>query len=129
MKKAIIYFLICFVPFLLNAQKVKVEGYIKLPDKKGAPISSIVLNDTINKLNKLGIKDFSIRNKVTDNKDVFTITDRTGYFSINAKPGDTLFFKNDPRLYYPGKFAVSDLMKEKKIVVELETKPCITPKM
>ena len=53
MKKTIIYFLICFMPFLLNAQKVKIEGYIKLPDKKGAPISSIVLNDTINKLNKL----------------------------------------------------------------------------
>lgn len=128
MKKDIIYFLICFVPFLLNAQKVKIEGYIKLPDKKGLPISCIILNDTINKLDKLGIKDFSIRNKVTEDKDVVTITDVNGYFSINAKPGDTLFFKNDPRLYYPGKFAVSDLIKKKKIVIELETKPCITPK-
>ncbi|WP_404986866.1 hypothetical protein ACI513_07795 [Chryseobacterium sp. M5] len=128
MKKTIIYFLICFVPFLLNAQKVKIEGYIKLPDKKGAPISSIVLNDTINKLNKLGIKDFSIRNKVTDNKDVFTITDTTGYFSINARLSDTLLFSNNPRLYYPEKFAVSDLMKKNNIVIELTSKPCITPK-
>lgn len=128
MKKTIIYCLICFVPFLLNAQKVKIEGYIKLPDKKGLPISCIILNDTINKLDKLGIKDFSIRNKVTEDKDVVTITDVNGYFSINAKPSDTLFFKNDPRLYYPGRFAVSDLIKKKNIVIELETKPCITPK-
>ena len=128
MKKTIIYFLICFVPFLLNAQKVKIEGYIKLPDKKGAPISSIVLNDTINKLNKLGIKDFSIRNKVTDNKDVFTITDTTGYFSINARLSDTLLFSNNTRLYYPEKFAVSDLMKKNNIIIKLKSKPCITPK-
>lgn len=92
MKKTIIYLLICFVPFLLNAQKVKIEGFIKLPDKNGWPISCIILSDTINKLDKLRIKDVSIRNKVTANKDVFTCTDDTGYFSINARPSDTLFF-------------------------------------
>lgn len=128
MKKTLIYLLICFVPFLLNAQKVKIEGFIKLPDKNGWPISCIILNDTINKLDKLRIKDVSIRNMVTANKDVFTCTNDTSYFSIHARPSDTLFFKNNPRLYYPKKFAVSDLMKKKKLVIELESKPCIIPK-
>lgn len=31
-------------------------------------------------------------------------------------------------MYYPKKYAVSDLMKKKKLVIELESKPCITPK-
>lgn len=128
MKKTLIYLLICFVPFLLSAQKVKIEGFIKLPDKNGWSISCIILNDTINKLDKLGVKDVIIRDKLTANKDVFNYTDNTGYFSINAKLGDTLFFKNDPRRYYLEKYAVSDLIKKNKPIIELKLKPCITPK-
>ncbi|MGD1319907.1 hypothetical protein [Chryseobacterium sp. 2R14A] len=124
MKKNLIYFLICFLPFLFNAQKVKIEGYIELPDKNGWPTSFIELNDTIAKLRKLGLKD----NKIINDKDVFTYTDSTSHFSINARPNDTLFFKNNVRLYHVEKYAVSDLMKKKNVVIKFRTKPCITPK-
>lgn len=127
MKNTIVYVLICFVPFLLNAQKVKIEGYVEQP-KNGWQISCIILNDTINKLDKLGIKDVSIRNKLIDNKDVFTCSDDTNYFSINARPSDTLFFKNNVRLYHVEKHAVSDLIKKKNLVIKFRTKPCITTK-
>lgn len=124
MKKTLIYLLICFVPFLLSAQKVKIEGHVKLPDKNGWPTTFIALNDTIAKLHKLGLKD----DKIINDKDILAYTDSNNHFSINARPSDTLFFKNNPRLYYPKKYAVSDLMNKKKLVIELESKPCITPK-
>ncbi|MGO4709573.1 hypothetical protein AB4Y90_10745 [Chryseobacterium sp. 2TAF14] len=124
MKKNIIYFLICFLPFVLNAQKVKIEGHIELPDKNGWPTTFITLNDTIAKLNKLGLKD----DKIINDKDILTYTDSTNYFSINARPGDTLFFRNNIRLYHVEKYAVSDLMKEKNLVIKFRTKPCFLPK-
>lgn len=124
MKKTIICFLICFVPFLLNAQKVKIEGHVEFPDKNGWPTTFISLNDTIAKLHKLGLKD----DKIINDKDVLTHTDSTNYFSINAKPSDTLFFRNNLRLYHVEKHAVSDLVKRKNIVIKFRAKPCIQSK-
>lgn len=88
MKKNIIYFLIRFFPFLLNAQKVKIEGHVELPDKNRYPTTFIRLNDTIAKFQKLGLKD----DKIND-KDIMTYTDSTNYFSVNARPSDTLVFR------------------------------------
>ncbi|WP_144283638.1 hypothetical protein [Chryseobacterium echinoideorum] len=112
---------------LYICQKVKVEGFVKQP-KEGYRISFITLNDTIKKLNKLDVKDFSVRDKVTSNPDIVTYTDENGYFSINARLKDTLLFENDIRRFYPEKYAVSDLMKKKDIIIEFRPKPCIKPK-
>ena len=108
MKKTLIYLLTCFVPFLFNAQKVKIEGHVELPDKNGWPTTFISLNDTIAKLHKLGLKG----NEIKNDKDILAYTDSTNYFSINARPSDTLFFRNNVRLYHVEKYAVSDLMKK-----------------
>ncbi|MBO6183754.1 MAG: hypothetical protein J6O88_03545 [Chryseobacterium sp.] len=124
MKKTLIYLLTCFVPFLFNAQKVKIEGHVELPDKNGWPTTFISLNDTIAKLHKLGLKG----NEIKNDKDILAYTDSTNYFSINARPSDTLFFRNNVRLYHVEKYAVSDLMKKKNLVIKFRTKPCINPK-
>lgn len=72
----------------------------------------------------MGLKD----DKIINDKDILTYTDSSNYFSINASPSDTLFFRNNVRLYHVEKYAVSDLMKKKNLVIKFRTKPCINPK-
>ncbi|WP_210151082.1 hypothetical protein [Chryseobacterium scophthalmum] len=72
----------------------------------------------------MGLKD----DKIINDKDILTYTDSANYFSINARPSDTVFFRNNIRLYLVEKYAVSDLMKKKNLVIKFRTKPCVNPK-
>ncbi|WP_027378417.1 hypothetical protein [Chryseobacterium daeguense] len=111
---------------LFKSQKVKIEGYIKQPESEKIR-ASIIINDTINKLAKLDSLNFTRRNKIYQEKELVGGNDETGYFKIIAKPTDTLFF-NFGRFYHHEKFAVSDLMKQNKIVIEPRSIPCIPQK-
>lgn len=113
----------CFSFCFIEAQKVKAEGSVKKPTKS-FPTTFITLIDTNNGLTKFGAKDFQI----TSNNDVIIYTDENGYFSVDAKPSDSLLFKNNLKRYYPEKYAVSDVMKNKNFVLEFREKPCISEK-
>lgn len=109
----------CLSFCFLQAQKVKVEGFVK-QSVNGFPTTFIGLYNAINKS--------SVNPSITSNKDMVTYTDDKGYFSIDAKPSDSLFIWNNTRKYYPQKYAVSDIMKKKNFVIEFKEKPCITEK-
>lgn len=108
------------------SQKVKVEGFVRQSAKERMFVQ-VVVNDTINKIEKLDSIDFTLRNKIYKEGELVTSSNEKGYFSIRAKLSDSLFFRFG-RLYYPERYAVSDLKKLKKIILEPRPIPCISEK-
>lgn len=103
---------------LAFSQYVEVKGNVKT--NKNVPVL-IVLNDTINKLQKLSAQD--LPSKIWDNEAIVKYPDDSGSFKFKAQLKDSLFFS-----YYdhiPQKFAVADLLAQKEINIILKPLDCI----
>ncbi|MCS3529157.1 hypothetical protein [Chryseobacterium sp. JUb7] len=125
MKKISFLILLNFSFSFLHGQHVKIEGFIKQSAIEQR-YASIAVNDTLNKIKNLTKKDFKKISKITNDSTLVTFTnDKKGYFSISAKPTDTLFFQFG-RLYYPEKHLVSDLMKYDTIIIDPIRRPCLS---
>ncbi|MCU7614061.1 hypothetical protein N0B16_06390 [Chryseobacterium sp. GMJ5] len=124
MKKIFILTLFCFSFYLLQGQKIKIEGFVKQPPNARLS-ASIVINDTINKLAKLDSNNYARRNKIYDEKKLVATSNDNGYFTITARKSDSIFFRFD-RLYYSEKYSVSDLLQCKEIILEPQPIPCLS---
>ncbi|WP_162086896.1 hypothetical protein [Chryseobacterium aquaeductus] len=102
---------------------MKIEGLIKQPTNE-IRRSSIVINDTLNKIPE---SDRSRRDEILRNQNLVTVNDDKGYFTITAKPSDSIFFRFG-RFYHPEKYLISDLMKLDKIIIDPKSIPCIPQK-
>ena len=111
---------------LCMSQRVKIDGFVRQSAKERMFVQ-VVVNDTINKIEKLDSIDFPLINKIYKERKLVTSSNEKGYFSIRAKLTDSLFFRFGT-LYYPEKYAVSDLKKSKKIILEPRSIPCISEK-
>ncbi|SEA03069.1 hypothetical protein SAMN05443667_101671 [Flavobacterium gillisiae] len=119
------YFLLLFsFSIICSAQDTKIEGIVSFA-KKGNNYVSVQVNDTLKKFRDKAklTKKWDSYPELTKNKRYVTHTDSTGFFSISAKPTDSLFFSS--LTYVTQKFAVSDLIKSKEINILLEPEPCI----
>ena len=144
LKKYIILFL--FSLQLLFSQEVVIKGQALNSTKLGDPIVYVTKNDTINKLRKINKSLYNnwratskFRDRDTDsykkanesseiiqqflnNKEFRTKTDTLGNFEIRAKLSDSLFFESTD--HTTKKYLVSDLLKQKRITVNLVLEPC-----
>ena len=103
---------------LVFSQYVEVKGNVKT--NKNVPVL-IVLNDTINKLEKLSAQDLPI--KIWDNEAIVNYPDYSGNFKFKAQLKDSLFFSYLDHI--PQKFAVADLLAQKEINIILLPDDCI----
>jgi hypothetical protein len=118
-------FLLLFLfSIICSAQDIKIEGIISF-DIKGNKYVSVQVNDTLKKFRDKAklTKKWDGYPELAKNKRYVTHTDSTGFFSISAKPSDSLFFSS--LTYVTQKFAVSDLIKRNGINILLEPEPCI----
>lgn len=144
MKRYILLFLLTFQ--MVFSQEIIVKGKAFNSGKFNDRVVYIVKNDTVNKQIKhiastyTNSKEKAKYNKTKDNsyleyttnqkvleqlfknKNYRTQTDSLGNFEIKAKLSDSLFFES--RWHTTKKFLIADLVKKKKIKIELELEPC-----
>lgn len=144
MKRYILLFLLAFQ--MVFSQEIVVKGKAFNSGKFNDRVVYIVKNDTINKQRKHNqsfIASWNEKSKFknskddsylefTKNKEVFellfknknyrTQTDILGNFEIKAKLSDSLFFES--HWHTTKKYLVADLIKKKKIKIELKSEPC-----
>jgi hypothetical protein len=144
MKKYILLFLLTFQ--MVFSQEIVVKGKAFNSGKFNDRVVYIVKNDTINKLRKHNDslyknwkKNSKFENRKDDsyrkisknfgsdallfkNKNYCTHTDSLGNFEIKAKLSDTLFFQS--YWHTTKKHLVADLVKKKKININLKLEPC-----
>jgi hypothetical protein len=144
MKRYILLFLLTFQ--MVFSQEIVVKGKAFNSGKFNNRVVYIVKNDTINKLRKQNdslyanwkknskfentnddsyreiSKNFGSDVLLFKNKNYRTQTDSLGNFEIKAKLSDSLFFES--HWHTTKKFLVADLVKKKKIKIELELEPC-----
>ena len=109
---------------ICSAQEIKIEGIVSF-DIKNNKYVSVQVNDTLKKFRDMAklTKKWDSYPELAKNKRYVTHTDSTGFFSISAKPSDSLFFSS--LSYVTQKFAVSDLIKRNEINILLQPEPCI----
>jgi mRNA-degrading endonuclease YafQ of YafQ-DinJ toxin-antitoxin module len=131
---------------ILFSQEIVVRGQAFNSEKFNDHVVYIIKNDTINKLRKhskslytywnenskfkkrlddsykKASESSEILHQIFSNKYYKTKTDSLGYFEINAKLSDSLFFESN--YHITKKYLVADLVKKKKINVKLILKPC-----
>lgn len=120
-----IYLLLLFSTFIVcSSQTVKIEGHA-LDTVKSGNYVMIQVNDTLKKFRDSAslTKKWDGYQELTNNSNFVTHTDSTGYFSISAKPTDSLFFYSST--YFTQKYVVTDLLKRKEIKIQLVPEPCI----
>jgi len=144
MNRYVLLFLLTFQ--MVFSQETIVKGQAFNSGKFNDRIVYVIKNDTINKLRKLSnslVEEWKKKSKFEDRKDVSyqevtnnnqilnqllhdknyrTHTDSLGNFEIKAKLSDSLFFEN--YWHITKKFLVADLVKKKKINIQLKLEPC-----
>lgn len=128
------------------SQKTTVKGIVKVSKTFNPSIVNVIINDTINKLQKYNHLTYTNSRKVAlqknnfdnlyleyeknkeillqlkNNKNYITHTDSLGNFEIEAKTTDSLYFKS--LWHTTEKYLVSDLIKTKEINIKLKVEPC-----
>ena len=144
MKKYTILFLLSVQ--ILFSQEIVVKGQAFNSGEFNDKEVYIIKNDTINKLRKhskslytywqenskfkdrnddsykKAIESSEVLQQFFNNKYYKTKTDSLGYFEINAKLSDSLFFESE--YHTTDKYLVADLVKKKKIILKLKLEPC-----
>ena len=144
MKIYILLFLLAYQ--MVFSQEILVKGQAFNSGKFNDRVVYIIKNDTIKKLRKHNdslyenwkknskfqirkddsyrevSKNFGSDVLLFKNKNYSTHTDSLGNFEIKAKLSDSLFFES--RWHTTKKFLIADLVKKKKIKIELELEPC-----
>lgn len=144
MKRYILLFLLTFQ--MAFSQEIVVKGKAFNSGKFNNRVVYIIKNDTINKERKLNhslyvnwkekskfenrkddsYREVSKNNLILDqllkDKNIRTHTDSLGNFEIKANLSNYLFFES--HWHTTEKFLVADLVKRKKIIVELKLEPC-----
>lgn len=144
MKRYLLLFLLTFQ--IIFSQEILIKGQAFNSGKFNDRIVYVIKNDTINKLRKSSdslYEDWKKKSKFEDTKDSSylevtknnriltqllhdtnyrTHTDSLGNFEIKAKTTDSLFFES--YWYITKKFSVADLIKNKRIKINLELESC-----
>jgi hypothetical protein len=144
MKRYILLFLLTFQ--MMFSQEILVKGKAFNSGKFNDRVVYIVKNDTIIKERKHNhslyvnwkekskfknrkdpsyqefCKSSEVLEQLLKNKNYRTYTDNAGNFEIKAKLSDSLFFES--QYHTTKKYLVADLIKKKKINLELKLEPC-----
>ncbi len=126
------YILIFISCFLFISCSRTITGVVHLSNTQKETAS--IFRDTVQRFNEfignLTLKEYKENNLDSDKSIEFilknlVLTDKTGSFTINAQPKDSLYFKAYG--YYTKTYSVKDLLKMKYIYVKLDEIPCDRP--
>lgn len=121
MKKIVVVSFL-FIPFAGFSQTLLISG-TAFDTTKGRNRVQITLNDTLRKFREAKSRSGEDYAKLTRDTNVVLWTSAEGTFQIRGRKTDSLYFSSFRHL--PKVYAVADLLKMKRINIQLEPEACV----